>query len=358
MAAPKAPQSTYKLAQLAELTGAAVVGDAEFSITGVNTLGDGTAEEIGFLSNPKYRDQLATTQLQAVVLAESDAETLTQLGKNGLVHSNPYAAFAKIAALFDCTPVAAEGISANAEIHPDALVDEKAHVAAGAQIRQGAVVAAGARIGANSVVGVDASIGRDSVLEANVTVYHQVKIGAHVRIHSGTVVGADGFGWAPENGDWVKVPQLGTVVIEDHVDIGANCCIDRGTLGDTVIEKGVKLDNHIQVAHNVRIGAYTVMAAQTAIAGSATVGKHVVSGGNVGIAGHIKVADGTMLTARTMVLNTIEERGSYSGGVPQMTTGQWRRSMARLRQLDETNKKLKQLEKQLATLVADKDQEK
>lgn len=357
MAANKAQKSTYKLTQLAELTGAEIVGDAEFSITGVNTLEAGTAAEIGFLSNPKYREQLTTTALKAVVVSPSDAETLTRLGKNGLVHGNPYAAFAKIAALFDATPVAAEGISSQADIHPEAVVDAAAHVAAGAQIRQRAMVAAGARIGANSVVGVDAAIGENSVLEANVTVYHQVKIGAHCRIHSGTVVGADGFGWAPENGDWVKVPQLGTVVIEDHVDIGANCCIDRGTLGDTVIETGVKLDNHIQVAHNVRIGAYTVMAAQTAIAGSATVGKHVIAGGNVGIAGHIKVADGCMLTARTMVLNTIEEQGSYSGGVPQMTTGQWRRSMARLRQLDDTNKKLKQLEKQLAVLAAQLGQE-
>ncbi|MDD9893077.1 MAG: UDP-3-O-(3-hydroxymyristoyl)glucosamine N-acyltransferase [Gammaproteobacteria bacterium] len=350
MAELQAGQNSYKLAQLAEQVGAECVGDSSLNLSGVNTLQDGGAGEIGFLSNPKYRDQLGATALSAVVVSPKDADTLVELGKPGLIHANPYAAFAKIAALFDQTPPAAEGISDAADIHPDATVDPQAHVAAGAQVRAGALVAAGAQIGANSVVGVDAQIGENTVLEANVTVYHQVKIGAYCRVHSGTVIGADGFGWAPEDGDWVKVPQLGSVVIEDHVDIGANCCIDRGTLGDTVIETGVKLDNHIQVAHNVRIGAYTVMAAQTAIAGSATVGKHVIAGGNVGIAGHISVADGSMLTARTMVLNTIEERGSYSGGIPQLTTPQWRRSMARLRQLDDTNKKLAKLEKQLAAL--------
>lgn len=342
------------LADLAAQAQADCVGDAALVIEGVNTLQDGIAGQIGFLSNPKYRSQLANTALSAVVVSPADAETLLNSGKSGLVHNNPYATFARVAALFDQTPPAAEGVDPSATIAPTAQVAADAQIGPGAVIREGAVVAAGAQVGANSVLGVDAELGEYSVLEANVTVYHQVKIGARCRIHSGTVVGADGFGWAPDQGDWVKVPQLGTVIIEDDVDIGANCCIDRGTLGDTVIEKGVKLDNFIQVAHNVRIGAYTVMAAQTGIAGSATVGKHCLIGGNVGVAGHISVADGCTLTARTMVLNTIDEKASYSGGVPQMTTAQWRRSMARLRQLDETNKKLSRLEKQLAAMKADK----
>lgn len=341
------------LADLAAHAQAECVGDAAQKIEGVNTLQHGVAGEIGFLSNPKYRSQLADTGLSAVVVSPADAESLQASGKSGLVHANPYATFARVAALFDQTPCAADSVHASATVSPTAQLAADAHIGPGAVIRDGAVIAAGAQIGANSVVGVDAVIGEHSVIEANVTIYHQVRIGARCRIHSGTVVGADGFGWAPDQGDWVKVPQLGTVVIEDDVDIGANCCIDRGTLGDTVIEQGVKLDNFIQIAHNVRVGAYTVMAAQTGVAGSATVGKHCLVGGNVGIAGHISVADGCTLTARAMVLNTIEEKGSYSGGVPLMTTSQWRRSMARLRQLDETNKKLSRLEKQLAALLAD-----
>lgn len=343
-------KKTYSLAELAVCAGAELVGDADLLIAGVNTLQNGGNDEIGFLSNPKYRSQLADTQLSAVVVAPTDAETLLAAGKSGLQHANPYAAFARIAALFDQTPHAAEGIADSADVHPTARVAADAHLAAGAVIRAGAVVSSGARVGANSVLGVNAFLGENSVLEANVTVYHQVRIGANCRVHSGSVIGADGFGWAPENGDWVKVPQLGTVIIEDDVDVGANCCIDRGTLGDTVIERGVKLDNFIQIAHNVRVGAYTVMAAQTAIAGSAEIGKHVIAGGNVGVAGHLKVADGCMLTARAMVLNPIEERGSYSGGVPLMPTGQWKRSMARLRQLDDMSKKVSKLEKQLVAL--------
>lgn len=342
----------YSLAALAQCADAELVGDADLMISAVNTLQAGGTSEIGFLSNPKYRSQLADTGLSAVVVSPADAATLNSQNKSGLVHTNPYAAFARIAALFDQTPAAAEGISEHCFIHPTATVASDAHVASGALVRQGAKVASGARIGANSVVGVNAEIGKNTVLEANVTVYHQVRIGADCRVHSGTVIGADGFGWAPDKGDWVKVPQLGTVVIEDQVDIGANCCIDRGTLGDTVIERGVKLDNFIQVAHNVRVGAYTVIAAQTGLAGSAELGKHCILGGNVGVAGHIKVADGTMLTARAMVLNAVEEPGSYSGGLPLMPTGQWRRSMARLRQLDDMSKKVSKLEKQLSALEA------
>lgn len=345
-----AQSAAYSLRALAELVGADLIGDAELQIDAVNTLQDGETSQLGFLSNPKYRKQLQQTNLAAVVVAPADVEALEAAGKSGLAHPNPYASFAKIAALFDQTPAAASGISPQAFVDASAEVDPLANIAAGAHVLAGARVAAGAQVGANSVLGVGSRLGENSVLEANVTVYHQVTIGADCRIHSGTVVGADGFGWAPEDGDWVKVPQLGGVIIENAVDIGANCCIDRGTLGDTVIETGVKLDNHIQIAHNARIGAYSVLAAQTGVAGSATVGKHVIAGGNVGIAGHLTVADGSLLTARTMVLNSIEERGSYSGGIPQMPTGQWRRSMARLRQLDDTNKKLKQLEKQLAAL--------
>lgn len=345
------PIQAITLSDLAQQVDAQLIGDGSLRIHGVNTLQDGAAGEIGFLSNPKYRAQLADTQLSAIVVAPADAEALAEAGKSGLVHANPYASFARLAAAYDVTPPAAEGIAASAAVDASAELADDVHLGPGVQIRAGAKLGKGVRIGANSVVSENVEIAENTTLEANVTVYHGVRIGAHCRVHSGTVIGADGFGWAPDNGDWVKVPQLGGVVIHNHVDIGANCCIDRGTLGDTVIEEGVKLDNQIQIAHNVRIGAYSVLAAQTGVAGSASVGKQVICGGNVGIAGHLSVADGSLLTARSMVLNSIEEKGSYSGGVPLMPTTQWRRSMARLRQLDETSKTVKKLEKQIALLM-------
>jgi UDP-3-O-[3-hydroxymyristoyl] glucosamine N-acyltransferase len=212
-------------------------------------------------------------------------------------------------------------------------------------IEAGVCIGAGTYVGPGCFIGQDSCIGQDSRLYANATVYAGVNIGARVILHSGAVIGADGFGFAPEKGRFIKIAQLGGVMIGNDVEIGANTTIDRGALGDTVIEEGVKLDNQIQVAHNVRIGAHTVVAACAGISGSSKVGRHCMIGGGVGIAGHLTIADGVHLTGMTLVTHDIREAGVYSSGTAIEPNKSWRRNVARFRQLDQWVKRIRELER-------------
>jgi UDP-3-O-[3-hydroxymyristoyl] glucosamine N-acyltransferase len=301
-------------------------------VEGVGTLADATPAQLAFLANPRYRAQLAATAAGVVVLREQDAAA-----REGsvLVARDPYAAFARIAALFERRPAFAPGV------HPSAVVDPEAHVDPGAQVGPHASIgarsriAAGARIGPGCVVGEDCEVGEGSELVARVTLVTRVRLGRRVLVHPGAVLGADGFGIAMDHGRWTKVPQLGGVVIGDDCEIGANTTIDRGALGDTVLEEDVRLDNQIQVGHNVRIGAHTAMAGCSAVAGSATIGRHCLVGGGAGILGHLEVCDRAVITAMSLVTHSIREPGEYSSGTPLMDNRSWRRSAARFKQLDE-----------------------
>jgi UDP-3-O-[3-hydroxymyristoyl] glucosamine N-acyltransferase len=321
----------FTASELAQRFGLALRGE-DREVHGVNTLSGAEARQLGFLANPRYRNQLADTSAGVVVMREADA---AGYAGTALLASDPYVAFARIAALFERKPTVVAGI------HPSAVVDASARVDAGAQlgphvsIGANSRVAAGARVGPGCVVGEDCEIGEDCELVARVTLVARVRLGKRVLIHPGAVLGADGFGIAMDHGRWTKVPQLGGVVVGDDCEIGANTTIDRGALGDTVLEEDVRLDNQIQVGHNVRIGAHTAMAGCSAVAGSAVIGRHCLIGGGAGILGHLEVCDRAVITAMSLVTHSIREPGEYSSGTPLMDNRSWRRSAARFKQLDD-----------------------
>ena len=308
------------------------------AVHGVGTLSSASSDELGFLANPRYRSQLADTAAGVVVLRADDAEARSG---TALVARDPYVAFAKIAALFEHKSTHAPGLHPSAVVDASATVDPSAsigpHVAIGARSRIGA----GAIIGPGCVVGDDCEVGEACELVARVTLVARVRLGKRVLVHPGAVLGADGFGIAMDHGRWIKVPQLGGVVVGDDCEIGANTTIDRGALGDTVLEEDVRLDNQIQVGHNVRIGAHTAMAGCSAVAGSATIGRHCLVGGGAGILGHLEVCDRVVITAMSLVTHSIREPGEYSSGTPLMDNRSWRRSAARFKQLDDIARRSK-----------------
>lgn len=333
-----------KLQQIAEILNAELVGDDSLSISRIATLENATGNEISFLANKKYRSKLASTQAGAVILSPQDADYFTG---NKIIVANPYLAYALLAQAMDTTPEPATNVHPSAIIDPTAKLDQSVSVGANVVIEEGVEIAAGSSIGAGSFIGKGAKIGTNTKIWANVTIYHQVEIGNSCLIHANTVIGADGFGYANEKGQWVKIPQLGTVVIGDNVEVGASTTIDRGAIDDTIIERNVIIDNQVQIAHNVVVKEGTAIAGCTVIAGSTTIGKYCQIGGLSGIAGHIEIADGVVLTGMSMVISGIDKPGVYSSGVPHSENKDWRRNMAQLRQLSAINKRLKAVEKSL-----------
>jgi len=318
------------LSELAARTGTTLAGDGGVDVLRVATLESGVPGTIAFLANPKYRGQLATTRASAVIV-DAEAATLTALPK--LVSPNPYATFAKVATILHPLQEAKPGV------HPTAVVGEGARVAGSASVGAHAVIGAGAtigdraRIGALCSIGEGSAVGDDALLHARVTVYPRCVIGARTIVHSGAVIGADGFGVAEENGHWLKIPQVGRVVIGADVEIGANTTIDRGAIDDTVIEDDVKLDNQIQIGHNCRIGAHTAIAGCTGISGSVRIGRNCRIAGAAMIAGHLSIADGTVIAAGTGVMKTIAVPGIYSGIFPILPYAEWRHVAVELRRL-------------------------
>lgn len=320
----------YRLDQIVARLGGELVGDGDRRIRQVATLERAGADEIAFLANPKYRSQLAATRAGAVILAPPAA---AGFGGTCIVSANPYAYFARVAQLLN--PYVAPAIA----IHPGATV------AAEARIGEGTV------IGPGCVVGPQAEIGAGSLLHANVTVYAGCRIGRRAIIHAGAVIGADGFGFAREaGGEWTKIPQIGGVVIGDDVEIGANTTIDRGALDDTVIGDGVKLDNQIQIGHNVRIGDHTAMAGCVGIAGSARIGRRCTFGGGAIVLGHLQIADDVSVSAATLVTRSILQPGSYTGAMPFEAHRDWLRNAVHLRRLDAMATRIRELESRLANL--------
>jgi len=344
----------FTLHFLASELGATLIGESMSEVCGISTLQSAQSNEISFLANPAYEKFLTETQATAVILSPDMAEKYQAVlsDKVILVHNNPYLAYAQISHFWDKPTMKVVGpayISNSACIHPSAKISANVYISEGVIISAGAIVHKGAVIGPNCVIGEDSIVGMNSLLHANVTLYHGVTIGDNCILHSGVVIGSDGFGFAPDKKQWIKIAQIGGVVIEDDVEIGANTAIDRGALDNTLIERGVKLDNQIQIAHNVRVGQNTVMAACCAVAGSTTIGKNCVIGGASGIAGHLTIVDNVHITAMTMVIKNLKEPGIYSSGTGVQPNAKWRKSIARLRQLDKMAARLKVLEKKLTS---------
>jgi UDP-3-O-[3-hydroxymyristoyl] glucosamine N-acyltransferase len=317
-----------RLGQIVDALGGTLEGGArEVEITRIAPLESAGSGDLSFLSNPRYQQQLAASKAACVIVAPAMRDAAVERGAC-IVTPDPYVYFARVTQMWRryLGRAAAAGIHASAVVHAEAVVHPTAHIG------PLCVVERGARIGA------------DTVLKSRVTVGEDCHVGARCILHSGVVIGADGFGFAPENGAWVKIEQLGAVRIGDDVEIGANTCIDRGALGDTVIEEGVKLDNLIQVGHNVRIGKYTAIAGCVGIAGSADIGAHCTIGGNAGILGHLKLASGVHVSAKSLVTRSILKPGLYTGVFPIAENAKWEKNAATLKQLHTLRERIQALE--------------
>ena len=332
----------FTLAELASRLGGRIAGNPEVVLEQVGTLETAGPSQLAFLSNPRYRSKLSATRAGAVILG-ADAELLTDRPR--LVAENPYAAFARASALFNPPEAVVPGIAPDASVAAGARVDASAMIAPGASVAEGASIGPRTAIGPGCHVGRGARIGADCRLHASVVVYHGCSIGNRVILHSGVVIGADGFGIAPEVGRWIKIPQIGAVRIGDDVEVGANTCIDRGALADTVIEDGVKLDNLVQIAHNVHIGAHSAFAGCVGVAGSARIGRHCTVGGGSSILGHLEIVDHVHITAGTLISRSIRKPGQYSGSFPFDDNASWEKNAATLRQLHALRERIRALER-------------
>ncbi|CAB0149822.1 UDP-3-O-(3-hydroxymyristoyl)glucosamine N-acyltransferase [Pseudidiomarina piscicola] len=333
------------LQQLASVIDADIVGDEQQLITGVATLASAQSGQIAFLANEKYRSQLDTTKASAIIVAPGIA---LPEGLSALVTKNPYAGFAKIAQQLDTTPRSAEGIDPSAQIASSATLGKNVSVGPLTIISEHAVIGDNVQIGASCFIGPGVHIQAETKLWQQVVIYHNCEIGKNCLIHSGAVIGADGFGWANEAGKWIKIPQLGRVIIHDRVDIGASTTIDRGALDDTIISSGCIIDNQCQIAHNVFIDEDTAIAGCTVLAGSCRIGKRCLIGGATAINGHIEVCDDVQISGFSMVIKGITEPGVYASGIPAAPHREWRRNGARYRQLDDLFKRVKKIETKLS----------
>ena len=329
------------LGELAVRFGCELRGDPDIKVERVATLGGAEGGALSFLANPRYRAQLAATRAAAVVLsAAAAADCPTAM----LVSENPYLTYARIAALLHPPPPLAPGVHPTALIAASARIDPSAQVAAFAMIGENVLIEARSFIGPHSLIEPGVRLAPDVRLVARVTLGAGVQIGPRTVLQPGAVIGADGFGFAPQRGGWLKVPQLGSVQVGADVEIGANTTIDRGAIEDTVIEEGVKLDNLIMIAHNVRVGAHTAIAACTGVSGSTTIGKRCMIGGHCGFAGHINIADDVVITGYSMISHSIEHAGVYSSGIPFEEAHAWRRLVARFKRLGVLEGRVRKLE--------------
>jgi len=335
---------TYNLAQLAELLNAQLMGDRELVLQRLATFEKAGEGDITFVSDKKLLTKLGECKASAVVLPSALQESYQG---NALFMANPYVGYALLAKIFDTTPSLSGGIAASAVIHETAEIGENVaiadHVVIGANVKIGD----NCQILANTVIGQDSLIGAQCKIYPNVTIYHNCQIGQRAIIHANSVLGSDGFGNAPYQGTWVKIPQIGRVLIGNDVEIGASTTIDRGALSDTVIADGVKIDNQCQIAHNVSIGAHTAIAGGSNVAGSTKIGANCILGGSVAMNGHISIADNVIITGDSMVMRSIHEAGVYSSGVPAQKNRAWRKTTAYTLKIDDLFKRVKELEKQL-----------
>jgi len=336
--------SSLRLCELAEQFALRFEGDGDILIEGIGTLSDATGTQLSFLANPAYREQLKTTRAAAVIVSAEDA---VNCPVNTLIADDPYVSYAKIAQLFDPRRPPSPGLHASACIDPTAVIGCDVHIGANAVVGPGCEIADACFIGPGCVLIADCRLGNNSRLVANVTVCEGVRIGQRTTIHPGAIIGSDGFGLAFDQDHWVKIPQLGTVRIGDDCEIGANTTIDRGAIGDTIIEDDVRLDNQIQIGHNVLIGAHTAMAGLVGISGSTKIGKYCMFAGSSGTVGHIQIADRTTVNFCSVVTKSITQPGTtWSAALPAQPIRDWNRSVAHLRRLEKLARRVLHLEKQ------------
>ena len=334
--------------QIADFVGGTVEGNENAKVNTFAKIEEGVPGAISFLSNPKYTHYIYETEA-SVVLLNADVELEKEVKPTLIRVKNAYESVAKLLQLYESTKPRKKGIAPTASIADSAQIDEDVYVGAYAVIGERAVVGKGSQIYPHAVIGDGVKVGEGCIFYPNVTIYEGCKIGNHVTIHAGTVIGADGFGFAPNADGYDKIPQIGIVVIEDNVEIGANTCIDRSTMGSTIIHKGVKLDNLIQVAHNCEIGENTVMSAQVGIAGSTKIGSWCMFGGQVGLAGHIHVGDKTFLGAQSGVPGNIKGNQTLIG-TPPMEPKAYFKSQAIFRRPPEMYAQLNALQKEMEEL--------
>lgn len=335
--------ASYSLKQLAAHVNGRLQGDADLYIDSIASLEKAKLNQLSFITNPKYRDKLSLTQAGCLLINENDVDFCTS--SNVIIVPDPYIAYAKIAQLLDETPKAAQGIAESAVIASSVTLGKNVAIGANAVIEENVVLGDNVVIGAGCFIGKNVSIGACTQLWANVTIYHDVQIGNHCLIQSSTVIGGDGFGYANEKGNWVKIPQRGSVIIGAHVEIGACTCIDRGALDDTVIEDNVIIDNLCQIAHNVHIGSGTAVAGGVIMAGSLSIGRHCLIGGASVINGHMSICDGVTVTGMSMVMRPIDKPGVYSSGIPLQPNKEWRKTAALTLNISDINHRLKALER-------------
>ena len=335
------------LAEVAERVGAKLIGDPAATVRGLGALQDAQAGELTHLSSPAYRRHLADTSATAVILAAADAPDCPT---NALVAAHPYHAYAVASTLFDTRPCQVPGVHPNAAVHPAACLGAGVAIGPGAVIEAQVELGAGVQVGAGAFVGQGAVVGAGTQIMPNATLCHGVRLGRRCMVYSGAVIGADGFGFAPDAaGRLQAIAQLGGVRIGDDVSIGALTAIDRGAIRDTVIDDGVKIDNQVQVGHNCEVGAHSVLCGQVGLAGSTRIGRHCMLGGGVGVAGDgpVEICDGVMVTATTHVTSSIATPGLYSGGTPHGPARGWKRNALRFAKLDELARRLARLEQKV-----------
>ena len=332
------------LEQLAKHIDAKLHGDGTLPITGIASMKGAEPGQITFLADKKFQSNLSECKASAVVMTE---DSLKYWHGAALIVNNPYLAYAKLAQYLDTTPNPAKDIAPSAVIDSSAKLGNNVSIGANAVIESNVILADNCIIGPGCFIGKNTKIGAGTKLWANVSVYHNCIIGENCLIQSGTVIGADGFGYANDKGKWIKIPQLGRVVIGNNVEIGASTTIDRGALDDTIIGNGVIIDNQCQIAHNDIIGDHTAVAGGVIMAGSLKIGRHCLIGGASVINGHMEICDQVTVTGMGMVMRPITEPGVYSSGIPLQQNKVWRKTASLVLHIDEMNKRLKALEKKL-----------
>ena len=340
---------TVSLRDLQAVLGAELRGNPDLMVERLASLADADARSISFVSHARYRSQIETTAAACLIVSSGLADAAAARGA-ALVVSDPYHAFARLTQWWArrLRPAPPPGVHETAVVADDAQIGADAVIGPLVVIEAGAVIGAGAQIGAHSFIGAGVQVGAKTCLAPRVTLMHGTRLGARCLLHSGVVIGADGFGFAPHAGRWEKIEQLGGVVVGDDVEIGANTCIDRGALEDTVIGEGVKLDNLIQIGHNVQIGAHSAMAGCVGVAGSARIGRGCTVGGGAIVLGHLELADGVHISAASVVMRSIKQPGQYSGVFPLDDNASWEKNAATLRQLHTLRDRIRALEKKNA----------
>ncbi len=346
----------FSAEQIAALIQGKIEGDPQTTVSGFGKIEEAGKSDLAFLANPKYEDYLYTTSAGIIIIGEQ-MELKEKITATLIRVKDAYSSFAVLMQYYQQMKAKQlVGVEEPVFIHPSAKIGKDVYIAAFSYVGEHVEIGNDVKIYAQVFIGANTKVGDRTVLHPGAKLYHDCVIGNDVTIHAGTVLGSDGFGFAPQqNGTYNKVPQLGNVVIEDHVEIGANTCIDRATLGSTIIKKGTKLDNLLQIAHNVEVGEHSVIAAQTGISGSTKIGKHVMIGGQAGIVGHISIADGTKINGLTGISKSITEPNTSLSGRPAMELSDSLRAMAIYKRLPELDKKIKELEVLVAQLCKERD---